>query len=277
MKFTGIRSHLLLLGIIPAFILSSALAFYFIDNQIRNLEISLQERGDLITRQLASASVYGVFSGNNQVLQELVNTVLKEKYVVSVKIINQQDIIIAQAQLIEIPDAIFLLNFTAPVALKPLANSESNDDTLFYIANEANTAKQIGYIAIKLSLQNTLTNQRTALINSLFITFVGLMVTALLAFRLDHKISLPIIKLTQAVNDISLGNLSTRANFNAEDEIEDLREDFNVMAIGLEQSHQYLEKQVENATGKLRKALQTLRQKNGSMKNTVGNIPYFNL
>ena len=262
MKYTGIRFRLLLLGIIPAFILTSALAFYFIDNQIRTLQVSLSERGDMITRQLASASVYGVFSGNNQILQELVNTVLQEKDVVSVKIINQQDVIIAKAQLLEIPDADYLQNFTAAVTLKPLAKSYSDDDPLFYTADEQSTTKNIGRVAIRLSLQNTLANQRTALINSVFITLAGLIITALLAFRLGHKISLPIIKLTQAVNDISMGNLSTRANFYAEDEIEDLREGFNIMAIGLEQTHIYLEKQVGNATDKLRKALKTLEIKN---------------
>ena len=261
MKFTGIRFRLLLLGIIPAFILTSALAFYFIDNQIQNLEISLKERGDIITRQLATASVYGVFSGNNLILQELVNTVLLEKDVVSVHIINQQDVIMAEAQVSEFPDAEYIMNFTAPVILKPIDNSNNTDDTLFYTAGNKTITKDIGRVGIRLSLQNTMANQRTALSNSLLITFVGLMITALLAFRLGQKISSPILRLTQAVNDISLGKLSTRANFEAEDEIDNLREGINVMAIGLEQTHQYLEKQVKNATGNLRKTLKRLKRK----------------
>ena len=266
MKLTGIRFHLLLLGIIPAFILTSALAYYFIANQIQNLEISLNERGDIITRQLAFAGVYGVFSGNHPILQELVNPILQEKDVVSVQIFNNHDEILAEAQQLTFPEPKYLLNFTAPVVLQPVGNS--NDETLFYSGVENPPSKVIGNVRIRLSLENTLANQQTVLINSLLITFFGVLVTALLAFRIGHSISLPIIRLTQAVNDISLGNLSTRANFKAEYEIEDLREGFNVMAIGLEQTHQYLENQIEKATRKLTKANIELANKNQSLEKT---------
>ncbi len=266
MKLSGIRFRLLFLGIIPAFILTSALAYYFINHQLQSLETSLNERGDIITRQLATASVYGVFSGNHQILQELVDTILQEKGVVSVIIINQQNETLAKAQKPIIPDIKYLLNFSAPVVVQPLDNSDSSEDMLFDAANKISIAKNIGRVHIQLSLQNTLINQRTTLINSLLITFFGLLISALLAFRLGYTISLPIIRLTQAVNNISLGRLSTRADFKAKDEIEDLRRGFNVMAIGLEQTHRYLENQVENATSQLRKALNTLEIKNLSLE-----------
>ena len=132
MNFTGIRIRLLLLGIIPAFFLVAVLAYYFVDNQFHELERSINERGDIITRQLASASIYGVFSGNNQILQELVDTILQEKDVVSAQVYNQQGYTLAEASLLEQPENRYLLNFNAPVILKPVKTLERDETSLFY-------------------------------------------------------------------------------------------------------------------------------------------------
>lgn len=205
MKLTGIRFRLLLIGIIPAIILTSALAYYFINNQIKSLATSLNERGDIITRQLATAGVYGVFSGNNQILQELVNTVLQEKDVVSVKISNQQHNILAQAQLSDLPESDHLIRFSAPVVLQPLRITDSSDEFIFF-PSATTSLKTIGKVEITLSLQSTLVEQQSTLINSLLITISGLVISGLLAYRMGNNISLPIIKLTDAVSEIADGN-----------------------------------------------------------------------
>ena len=262
MNFTGIRIRLLLLGIIPAFFLVAVLAYYFVDNQFHELERSINERGDIITRQLASASIYGVFSGNNQILQELVDTILQEKDVVSAQVYNQQGYTLAEASLLEQPENRYLLNFNAPVILKPVKTLESDETSLFYSTGSKPASRKIGDVQINLSMQSTLASQQTVLYNSLIISITGLLITALFASRLGHTISNPLIKLTQAVNDISKGNMSARADFRADAEIAYLRDGFNVMAIGLQKTQQYLEQRVKQATNQQRETLKDLETQN---------------
>lgn len=115
-------------------------------------------------------------------------------------------------------------------------------------------------------MASTQATQRTILINSLVITASGLLITVMLALRLGMLISKPITKLTDAVKEISEDNMDARANFIADSELEELRQGFNSMAIGLQKTQQYLEHQVDNATNQLRVTLKSLEEKNRSLE-----------
>jgi two-component system, NarL family, sensor histidine kinase BarA len=268
MKLKGITLHLLLLGIGPAFLIVTVLSFYFIENQINYLEQSLQERGNIIVRQAATASIYGILSKNNLILQELANNILQEKDVVSVRIDDSQGNYLAGAKLVPLPRDNLLTSFASQVILSSLQHKiRGYAPTSSFTGDQAKDDKHIGTVHVQLSLQNTLETKHDILINSLIITAAGLLITALITIRLGSIISVPITKLTQAVNRISEGNMDARAEFIADAELEDLRIGFNSMAIGLQQTQQYLEQQIENATDQLRYTLNTLEQKNLSLEN----------
>lgn len=134
MKLSGIRLHLLLLGIGPAFFLVSVLAFYFIENRIEDLEQSLNDRGNIIARQAATASVYGISTDNRLVLQELANTILLEKDVAAVRIVDNAGNELASANWVPAPDEDLLLTFQAQVVLTPVQDNAGNiaSDELAY-------------------------------------------------------------------------------------------------------------------------------------------------
>ena len=262
MKFTGIRFRLLLLGIGPALFIALILSFYFLQGRVDDLENSLTERGNFTVRQLASASIYGVFSRNRQILNNLVNTLVQEKDIILVRIINNHGEVLAEAIHPPLPANKYILSFSYPVVISPA----ENDDLSMIERHESDTKnKQIAQVEIKLSKLNTLKKQRTILFDSLFIIVAILTFTALLASRLGLAISRPVTQLTRAVKEISDGKMEARAEFHADSELEELRTGFNTMAIGLQQTQRYLENQIDNATNKLRFTLKSLKEKNLSL------------
>ena len=83
-----IRTRVLLAAIIPATLIAVLLAWYFTRNRIEDLETSLFSRGNLLIRQLAVASEYGVFSGNRERLRQLADSTMRETDLSGVAILD---------------------------------------------------------------------------------------------------------------------------------------------------------------------------------------------
>ena len=75
MKHWGVKQKVMMLGILPASVIAIMLSFIFISIQYNNLEQSLEQRGKLISAQLAQSAEYGVFSANTQILSSLIQNV----------------------------------------------------------------------------------------------------------------------------------------------------------------------------------------------------------
>lgn len=262
MKFNpGIRYQLLWLGILPAGLLALALAVYFTQTRFHDLELALKKRGNLMARQLAAASVYGLQSKSHALLQELTDAALREKDVTEVSILNAKGKLLAISKRNapeEAPAENF--SFTAPVGLNylPPTSNEKADSTFI----DPSTAPLLGRVSITLSPVSIVRSQKIALRNSLFITFIGLLITAVLSEGLGRKISHPLRALTQTVLAISRGRLETRADFKAAGELEELKSGLNGMAAELQKNQENLERQVYKATLRLQRSLRSLEAQN---------------
>ncbi|MEN8259154.1 MAG: ATP-binding protein [Pseudomonadota bacterium] len=259
----GIRFRLLLLGIVPAILMMLALMAYDIHIRVNDLEFTLKERGHTIARQLATACVYGVFSGNHQILQNLADATLLEKDVTEVSIIDNSGKSLGLSRVNSSPHDEFEETFSAPVIINPIRFGRGDEiESLFQNPAEETLPQELGSVRVKLSLSNTYDYERLILRNSILITLAGLIVSGLVANRMGRKVSTPILNLTDAVDAISEGNLQTRADFQAEAELGELRNGFNAMAEELQKNHDNLKVQIDNATLKLQETLASLEVKN---------------
>ena len=266
--FSGIKFRLFLLGAGPAFFLALILDFYFLHNRAHDLEQSLRDRGFALVHQLATASAYGLANGNSAYLQNLANQLLLEKQVASVKIYDIHGKALAIAQRIPQPLRVNQLNFETPIFDDGMLHNSSHDSLTIDFPADPATNKIIGHAQLKLSLAAILNIKQTVLVNSLIITFAGLLITPLLVYRLGSSMVEPLIKLTETVNALATGNMDARADFAAFAEIETLRQSFNAMAIGLKKNKSYLEQQIDNATNQLRVTLKSLKEKILSLEQT---------
>lgn len=265
----GIRFKLFMLGSLPTLLLVALLTYYFIGHQHDYLEKSLNERGQTITKQLAVASIYGVFSGNKLILQDLANDLFQEQDIALVVISDSQYKPLARAGNADQLGEENLLIFKAPVIIQALPTSADESDLgLLEYANEKEK-KLIGSVKLGLSLDQINNAEFIFLRNSLIIIFVCFALVTLLAMRLGRAISVPIINLTQVAGDLANGNMHSRAKPTNTTEIATLCDSFNAMAVGLQQTQNYLQQQIHKAIKELTTTMEELEEKNKSLEKTT--------
>lgn len=265
----GIRFKLFMLGSLPTLLLVPLLTYYFIGQQHQYHEQSLQKRGKTIVKQLAVASIYGVFAGNKQVLQELVDDLLKEKDVVYVAIHNDQNKTLAQAGNSDLFGNDNIRVFDAPVIIQSLQQNSGDTEFGVFEFGDPKREKQIGSIQLSLSLHQIKQSEAQFLRHSLAIIGGCFALVLYFALRLSRIISTPIINLTRVANELAYGNMNSRAGSANITEIATLCESFNAMAIGLEQTQTYLQQQIHKAIKELTMTMETLEQKNKSLEQTT--------
>lgn len=269
MNLTGIQFRLLLLGILPSLLLVTSLAYYFIQYHYLDLENALKEKGQITINQLAISSIYGVFSGNTEILMDISDALLAQPDIVSVHISDNMGTTFAQSEHPQLPAEKDLINFSSPVVIQSISKKDSRSLDPSFIQSKKIADKKIGTVKIALSLESTQKRQKTFLVNSLLLISLGLIFIILLAIRLSKTISTPILTLTKKANELANGYMNARATNSKISEIDDLCQSFNTMAIGLQQTHNYLVDQVEHAVNELKTALTNLEEKNKSLKEST--------
>ena len=97
MKLGGIRHRMLLAAVLPVALIAVMLAAVFLFTRFDDINAAHRQRARSLARQLATASEYGLFSGNVSQLQILAAGALREVDVRSVAIVNAQGQILAHA------------------------------------------------------------------------------------------------------------------------------------------------------------------------------------
>lgn len=269
MNFRGIQFRLLLLSIIPTILIVATSALFFVQHHYLDLEDSLKEKGRITVQQLAISSIYGVFSGNSQILNDIALALLNDPDISSVQIFDRSGQELANIKRMSILKETELLFFQHPVTIQKikqqidLSTQETDDDLV------PPPAKIIGSVKIALSQSNTQTKQQTYLFGSLLLISIGGFCTLLITIRLSKTISKPIINLTKTANSLDNKDMNARAKGSRISEIDDLCQSFNSMAIGLQETQTYLLEQVEIAVKELKISLDKLEKKNLALKKST--------
>ena len=253
----GIHLRLLLLGVLPAALIGFAITAFFVLARFNELDSSLSERGDLIARQLAAAAAPRLDANDQASLQALTDGVHRETDVIEAEIWNPTGRIVASRFKQTKSDQSDRLTIVVPI-------SRPSPRTASLIAGPLGDVNRqpLGSVRLVLSRRSTLQSQHHAFIYGLLIVLGGLIITALLANRMEKKISLPILSLTKALHALSEGRLETRIETPAEAELAYLQAGFNAMAAELQKSRKNLIQQIQDATRQLHNTLQSLEKRN---------------
>ena len=282
-----IKRTVLFVAILPVTIVTLVLIILFSISQTRALEESLIERGIAISRQLAPASEYGVFSGNQGILDNLIEAVKKEADIRSIRIRNTSGKVLAQAGPEAFPSkqldsyALKLVYcssdnsesriFQAPIFQTefsanntPDLNIEDSDSSL---AEFKPTKHIIGWATVELSMQHTRAYQINTWLTTTTAAVLLLILSGILAIRMGRKITEPIILLRDAVHEIENGNLETEVHTGVSGELLSLEMGINAMTKTLRIAKANLEDRIEEATSNLRNTLSVLEQRNTDLDN----------
>jgi len=269
MRNWGINKRVMFLALLPTLLITISLASYFSFNRYAYIEEALHIKGQLIADNLSPASEYGVFTGNLEILENLINNTLNESDITNITISNKfNEALISRTRKIKLPETILPV-FITPEEFKYTASIIGSDVVLsdygeLFTSDITDHAAPniLGYVHVTLSNQSTQVQQLDSLIKGLLITFSGLFVTVFLAISISRSVVNPIQRLTDAVKKIAQGELNTRIEIDTGGEIGSLEEGVNKMASEMQLIRSELQSQVNSATTDLKKTLEELEIQN---------------
>lgn len=258
----NIRVRFLLAALLPVIFIALLLAGIFLGARMDDLSQAHEQRARSLARQLATASEYGLFSGNVAHLQSLAQGALREADVRSVKILDAAGLALAQAGqvgYVGLPKLSGQEGLRADMAarsdvlIQPIqATAVQLDDLYAAPASSPAGGRLLGYVLMEVSLESLHRRENQMLLLGLMVTLGGLAAGALLATYLSQGASGPVFEVFDVIERIGRGELSARAQVRTGDPLQELQQGVNRMAQRLEAGREELEQRVAEATLALR-------------------------
>lgn len=221
--FANIRSRVLILAILPALIIAILLTVHSTRQSLRELDNGLHDRGRIIAIQLAAAAEYGVVSGNNTFLQNLVQqTMTQESDIQAVLVTDNQGRTLAVSgkpilqEVIQTVskaagprewNAVNNMMFSAPVIRSVV---EIDDYEGLSDVDARQDHKVAGQVFIVLATADLANLKESMIGQNLLIAFSGLAISGMIGWRMGRGIALPIHGMAKAVGKVAEGHLDTR-------------------------------------------------------------------
>jgi diguanylate cyclase (GGDEF)-like protein/PAS domain S-box-containing protein len=283
MKQYTIRQYVAWLTLVPLLVMALSLATFFLHTRSTDLDRTLMEHGQLIARQLASSSEYGVFANNQQFLQNITQGVLQQPDVRGVIILNAASQSLIEAGVFSkaaqnpITDA--SLKVSKSVEAEPFdptkTISASKAKELVNLRNPVLSLNEslwiyqpiipiqialddlggkpevqpIGAVIIEMSWAHTHKLKLQMLLVTIGVTGWFLIFSFYLVILASRRLTSPICQLSEAVQIIGEGNLDMCVSLPTRiTELRTLAHGINDMTAQLQQENLILHQRVEEAT-----------------------------
>jgi len=266
MKQYSIRQYVAWLTLAPLLIITVSLESFFLHDNFSELDRNLIERGQLIARQFASSSEYGVFANNQPFLQNIAQGVLQQPDVQGVIILDAASSVLIEAgefsgapkkAVVGASTAMSDTDQTRAVRvgrIKDLVNLQmlvyrSSEGLLIYQPivpaqveldelNARHEVQQTGAVIVEMSSARTDQHKSHMLWLTVGLTALFLIFPFYLILLGSRKITVPIRKLSDAIRALGDGQLETRVAISAPvSELNTLTHGINDMAAKLQQEH----------------------------------------
>ncbi len=263
MKNIGIKQQAVTIALIPILLMALFLESYGLYTRFDDLDKAVMERSKSLVRQLAASCEYAVFSGNADLLKQNINATLDQPDVNRVIVYDAaENVVMASSSKFDIreqPPIKFGLSSSLHDTKKslwlyePIVPIEIKLDELFHdVSSKSNVSKTLGGVLLEVSKNRLNDNKAHILIITLLITFCVLLLSVIVAFRLAHKITKPILELNNVIFDIGKGKLDTHISTPGVIELDQLANGVNSMAQLLLLDRNFLHARIEEATESLR-------------------------
>ncbi|SFM12182.1 ATP-binding protein [Marinobacter zhejiangensis] len=273
MRRWGIRKKVLVVTLVPTLLTTLMLGLFFSLSWVKNIEQLLQDRGDSLSRQLAAAAEYGLFTANRNLLNSLSNALLEEQDVRSITFYDASQVRMLHTgpghrlplakDTLNQPGATRMSGTDSTVFVTPVYLQDLMIDNLMDL-DIRSTAQlsPIGWVAVEMSHIRTEKETYKALLISLLLVLAGVILSLLIAVRLSRAFTNPVFQLNEAVAKLKEGKLDTRIYTEAGPEFEQLESGLNAMAEELSKAQAEMQQNIDQATEDLRETLETIEIQN---------------
>ncbi|MDH5425456.1 MAG: response regulator [Gammaproteobacteria bacterium] len=265
----SIRKRVLLLALLPTAITVFSLVGYFTYSSIQDVETTLNQRGQDISKYLSKISEVGVYTGDIEFLERHMKTTFTEGDIHKISILDKNNETITSlvhnntSTVNEKPYRFLIkekyLTFKASI-IDTTVNQDKYD--LNGAENHSQPRQSLGTVILIMSSIQASIQQFNIFVKSLIIAFIGLVLSTILALYISQGVINPIQSLTSAVRRIAAGNLNVHVNIETSGELDTLVKGFNNMTEELSIARHNLQNQVHAATSTLKNTLDELEKKN---------------
>ena len=201
MKWSDIRTRVMLAAWLPALMVGIGLSAAFLLGRSSDLNDAYQQRSRALARQLASASEYGIFSANVAQLHAISLGATKEPDVRSVDIFDSHGnrLIRVGAPLAWYPVMGMQESSThdetsdLDILVQPVHSSQIELDDVFEVTERTPpaAAQGLGHVVLVMSRHSLVAREHSMLMLGFFITSGGLLLGALVAYLIARAQTAP--------------------------------------------------------------------------------------
>jgi signal transduction histidine kinase len=263
MRLDTIRARMLAAALTPVFLVVVVLVLVFWQGRVGDLGSAHAQRNQLLVRQVALASEYGLFSGNFSSLQNVVSAVQREADVRWVGVFDVNGRLVASAggaptaTLAERLQPQYVARqqtLGMDALVEAIAPNEIVLDDLFDVPAASPNHKPVvlGYAVLDVSRDSLQIHQRDLLLVALSVGLLGLLVGGFLATQMGERVVQPILSVSRRIERIGQGDFSVRSTARGDDPLHELQMALNEMAARLAWGRDEMEQRVAEATQQLR-------------------------
>lgn len=234
---------------------------------------ALRERGDTVSRYLASVAEYGVITGNTEQLYRVSDSILQGDIVALTVYDFESRVLLSRGEAIAGLERVGLpsvsghcgsrgeyLVFCAPIQLVAIAVSDYEQGDM----NPQGT--MIGHVKLVVTTR-LLDAKREVMLRWTMTLLLLIVVGALwLSRRIERQLVVPLGRLSRGVERVRAGDLTVQVDEDSSGELLVLQRGVNAMVAALASARQVMEQEIENATHSLRDAMTKLEQSNEQLR-----------
>ncbi|MCF8200171.1 MAG: response regulator [Sulfuritalea sp.] len=257
----SLRTRMLLLALLPATLVAVLLTTLFLSREIDDLERGLRTRGTAISRQMATAAEFGIFSGQRETLIALTAAARRiDPDVSGAAIVDEHGTIMVRSGILDQsrwPGLIRLeghrLGSELLLFVEPVMRGSLPVDDIYAGAEVKSTAnsKLIGHVVVEFSLREVSRKSEQLIAVGVFIALLGAAIGGWLAHRIARGVTQPLLEASEVVTRIGKGDLKARMATTSEGPLKSLAMGINDMAQRVGMTQDDLHMRIAEATNDL--------------------------
>ncbi|MDP2826278.1 MAG: ATP-binding protein [Sulfuritalea sp.] len=260
----SLRTRMLLSALLPTTLVATLLTSLFLFRAIDDLEQGLQIRGTAISRQMASAAEFGIFSGQRGGLSVLTESTLHiDPDVRGAAIVDARGAVMAQSGTLNRsvwPDLARIdghrLDPDVLLFVEPVTRSSLPVDDIYGGAATLPAAppQRLGHVVVELSLREVSNKSDRLIAIGVLIALLGSVLGGWLAQRIARGVTRPLLEASEVVARIGAGDLTARMATTPAGALRSLATGINGMAERIGVTQDELRARVAEATSDLQRA-----------------------
>ena len=260
MRPLGIKYQILLITLIPVFLIDLFFTYTNINTNIEQATELLQSKGRIIARQLAGASEFNLFTGNDQQLQYLLDQSVDTNDIVLAAVYDARGSLIAESTSADFvrSDATNYFYYRQPI----LSQSILYSDVFAPDSVEQRQTSTLGWVHLYISRQQLLETTEQIILDSITFFVLFLIMAVALTIVISRRITRPIFRLMEHLEDVEKGQLGKTIDPVEGNEIGAVQQGFNRMTHALLANRRHLNQRIQQATQQLNESITDLETRN---------------